>query len=263
METNKRIFTMILLMIFFNGQSQSFEGIAFYKSHIKIDYKSNNNKEISSTDRQIHEELSKQLQREYVLIFNNRESLYKQDEKLKEPSSQETNMIVEDQNPMGVLYKNIKENRFVREVEFMGKRFLVKDSLVLRKWVLEKGKKNIGEYVCYKATFEMKHTVIEEKEGAFKSVVKNKKITVWYTLQIPISNGPSNYEGLPGLILEINDGKTTLVCSKIILNPKKEITIKEPVRGKKITQDKFDTVKAKKNKEMLEKIRDFSGAHTH
>jgi GLPGLI family protein len=27
--------------------------------------------------------------------------------------------------------------------------------------------------------------------------------------------------GLPGLILEINDGKTVILCSKIVLNPKK------------------------------------------
>jgi GLPGLI family protein len=27
--------------------------------------------------------------------------------------------------------------------------------------------------------------------------------TAWYTPQIPVSNGPRNYHGLPGLIMEV------------------------------------------------------------
>ena len=32
----------------------------------------------------------------------------------------------------------------------------------------------------------------------------NNNIIAWYTLDIPISNGPGNYHGLPGLIVEID-----------------------------------------------------------
>jgi GLPGLI family protein len=51
---------------------------------------------------------------------------------------------------------------------------------------------------------------------------KDVTITAWYTPEIPVNQGPENYWGLPGLILEINDGKTVILCSKIVLNPKEK-----------------------------------------
>ena len=75
-------------------------------------------------------------------------------------------------------------------------------------------------------------------------------ITAWYTPQIPVSTGPGNYHGLPGLILEVNDGTETVVCNKIILNPKDDIDISEPKKGKEVTQSEFDEIMKKKMKEM-------------
>jgi GLPGLI family protein len=44
---------------------------------------------------------------------------------------------------------------------------------------------------------------------------KDVTITAWYTPEIPVNQGPENW-GLPGLILEINDGKTVMFenCTK-------------------------------------------------
>ena len=69
---------------------------------------------------------------------------------------------------------------------------------------------------------------------------KEKRVTVWYTPEIPISQGPEEYWGLPGLILEVNFGKTTILCSKIILNPKEKTTIKELKKGKKVTSEEYE-----------------------
>ena len=80
-------------------------------------------------------------------------------------------------------------------------------------------------------------------------------ITAWYTTQIPVNNGPRNYHGLPGLILEVNDGSETLICSKIVINPDKKVSITEPKKGKEITQEKYDIIIEKKMKEMQERFR--------
>ena len=78
--------------------------------------------------------------------------------------------------------------------------------------------------------------------------------TAWYTTQIPVSNGPSTFYGLPGLILEINDGTTTIVCTEIILNPSEKITIEEPEKGKIVNQIDFDKISEEKTKEMMERF---------
>jgi GLPGLI family protein len=39
--------------------------------------------------------------------------------------------------------------------------------------------------------------------------------------EIPVNQGP-RIIGIAGLILEINDSKTVILCSKIVLNPKEK-----------------------------------------
>lgn len=95
------------------------------------------------------------------------------------------------------------------------------------------------------------------KTSFLKDTEKLKDITVtaWYTPEIPVNQGPGKYWGLPGLILEINDGMTTVVCSKIILNPTNKLSIKMP-KGKTISQSEFEKIAMQKMEEMREQ---FSG----
>jgi len=65
-------------------------------------------------------------------------------------------------------------------------------------------------------------------------------VTAWYAPEIPVSQGPDNYWGLPGLILEVNDGKTVILCSKIVLNSKEKVEIKASTNGKVINQKEYD-----------------------
>ena len=81
---------------------------------------------------------------------------------------------------------------------------------------------------------------------------KENTITAWYCPEIPINQGPENYWGLPGLILEVNDGKTVILCSKIVLNSKDKVEIKPVSKGKVVTQKEFDETVKKKMEEMRE-----------
>lgn len=80
-------------------------------------------------------------------------------------------------------------------------------------------------------------------------------VTAWYTLDIPISQGPGEYWGLPGLILEVSEGRTAILCSKITINPKEKIAIEAPKKGKKISQKEYQETMAKKALEMSEQFR--------
>lgn len=79
---------------------------------------------------------------------------------------------------------------------------------------------------------------------------KEITITAWYCPEIPINQGPEGYWGLPGLILEVSDGKTIILCSKLALNTKDKVEIKAPTGGDKVTQKEFDEIMMKKMEEM-------------
>ena len=79
-------------------------------------------------------------------------------------------------------------------------------------------------------------------------------VPAWYTLSIPVSHGPGDYWGLPGLILEISDGNTQILCTKIIMNLKNKEEITEPKKGKVVSQKEFDEIQAQKLKEMRERF---------
>jgi len=81
---------------------------------------------------------------------------------------------------------------------------------------------------------------------------KEITVTAWYTPEIPVNQGPENYWGLPGLILEVNDGRTTILCSKVVLNVKDKAQIKEATKGKVVSQKEYDDIVVKKMEEMRE-----------
>ena len=195
-------------------------------------------------------------------------STYKEEVTLKEPKPQVgglKTMFVAfgGANNKSVYYKNINEKRFSNQTEIQGKRFLVKDKLPEHKWEMSTETKNIGTYTCYKVSYSKE---VENKYVTFKngeSVLEIKKetilITAWYTTQVFVSKGPDNYQGLPGLMLEVNDGKTTVVFIAIILNPSQKNKIQEPKKGKVGSQEKFTKIEKQKSHELMEKFKGRNG----
>lgn len=251
---------LLLLLFTAHGIAQNFQGVATYKSHRKVDLKMNEEGVNADMQKQIQEQISKQFQQEYTLTFNKHESIYKKEEKLQAPNPIQSGMRIMISQGSDILYKNMKEGRFSNKAEIYGKVFLVKDTLTNQKWELVNETKNIGDYTCYKAIFKDEYTTETITEvGEIETVTKPRITTVWYTPQIPINNGPSQYFGLPGLILEMNDGDFTLVCTKIVLNPKEDIEIVEPTKGKEVSQKEFDDIMDKKSKEMMEQFQSRRG----
>ena len=94
----------------------------------------------------------------------------------------------------------------------------------------------------------------EKKEKEQENMKELITVVAWYTLDIPVSNGPGNYWGLPGLILEISDDNTQILCTKIVMNPKEKAELKEPTKGKIVTQEEYDAIIEEKTKEMRERM---------
>jgi GLPGLI family protein len=161
----------------------------------------------------------------------------------------------------------VKLNSQVQSQEFYGKQFLVKDSLQPIEWVLGKETKLIGKYVCFKASasvptneltwYDFSWDRIRNAEakktdstGVSSEVTVNMTdIEAWYTPQIPVGHGPLEYWGLPGLILEVSAGSTTLLCTRITMNPEEKIEIEAPDKGKEITKKDYQATITEKMQE--------------
>lgn len=243
--------------------AQTVNGIATYKSQRKVEVELDSTQMNDEMRSQVMAMLKKQFEKEYTLDFNNDISVYKEVENLEKPrvSSGGMEFVVAQAGGSDILYKNSKENRFVNQNDLFGKLFLIKDSLDNLNWQLEKETKNIGEYTCFKATAKRTvptMTVVEsngaEKEEETQPSEEEVTLVAWYTPQIPVKHGPGEYGGLPGLILEVSDGREIILCSKIVLNPKQDIDVVEPRNGKVVSQSEFDIIMNKKMEEMNERF---------
>jgi GLPGLI family protein len=276
------VFTFSLFIVFITANAQKdFQGMAVYESKTSTsDFKSrlSGNKDITpDMQKMIEDRMKKMFEKTFILNFDKSASIYKEEEKLEEPGqSGGMRMMASFMGGGGTYYKNTKEKIYTVDKEFMGKEFLVKDSLTTYKWNMESETRVIGGYTCYKATavipasktdFRNYRPKKEEdkKEGEKKEeptkktnfmddidLPKEITVTAWYTPEIPLSQGPEGYWGLPGLILEVNDGKTTILCSKVVMNAKEKAEIKQPSNGKVVTQKEYDDIVVKKMEEMSE-----------
>ncbi|MCB0399606.1 MAG: GLPGLI family protein [Winogradskyella sp.] len=269
MNTIIRVLVIALTVVFSAVNAQEFQGIATYKTQRQVDIKLDSTQMNDEMQTKMLEMMKKQFQKTFTLSFNKEESTYKQEEELDKPSvgvGGEFQIVsIGGGGGSDVLYKNTKEQRYTEQVDTYGKIFLVKDNIEKIEWQLGSETKYIGEYPCYKATFTKmvnKPRVVvngEDEEENKEPEKEERTVTAWYTPQIPVNHGPDNYQGLPGLILEVHDGKLTIVCSKIVLNPNEKVEISEPDKGKEVNQEEYDDIMEKKAKEMMERYRPKKG----
>ena len=128
-----------------------------------------------------------------------------------------------------MLYKNIADQSYVQEREVMGKEYLIQEKSEPFEWELSGETKKVGNYTAQKASFTK---IVDSKRFStgmteMENVKDTLQVTVWFTPEIPVSHGPENYFGLPGLILEVKNLGRTLICEKIELNPSAEPVVIE------------------------------------
>ena len=287
----KKIFLAVLSLTTFMATAQKdFQGMAVYESKTSTSEFAKNfdgNKDMTpEMKNQIMERMKKMFEKTFVLNFDKSASIYKEEEKLDAPGQQGGGrMMASFMGGGGTYFKNVKEKQYTVDKEVFGKEFLIKDSLPNLKWVLSDESKKIGDYTCFKATAvkeasktdfrnfrrkkeepkkETEEGKVDEKDTSEKKeekktnffdeidMPKEVTVTAWYCPEIPVNQGPDEYWGLPGLIMEVNDGKTIIMCSKLVLNVKEKIEIKAPTGGDKVSQKEYDDIMIKKMKEMSE-----------
>jgi len=197
----------------------------------------------------------------YELVFGNNQSLWKQAE--QEPADDATSfggegmqvrMVVAGNND--VLFSNFDNNRKVEKREMFDKTFIIDDTITKLKWKMTGESKLILDHNCMKAeavriskrmTMNMDNGKMERKE-----IEDTAKIIAWFAMDIPVSAGPSEFQGqLPGLILEMDIRNGDQVYKASSISETADLTVlKEPAGKKKITAEEFKTEREKLMKEM-------------
>jgi GLPGLI family protein len=243
----------------FQGKAEYFSKFIFKSEKVVVDEdeKKEENKELQEA---VELAMKKSSEKTYTLLFNKQEAVYEENEELDQPSGPSGGFSVSvKMSGGGKKYLNTKEKVSLEEDEILGKAFLIEEPLVQPGWKLVNESKKIGEYTCFKAELTVPVTELqkqnyqeflkreEKKPALFKmEEPKDRVVTAWYTPEIPVSFGPNNYWGLPGLILEINEENTVILCSKVVLNSKTKLKIKRPKEGDTVSEKEFDAIQKKK-----------------
>lgn len=108
-----------------------------------------------------------------------------------------------------------ESGRLLRTYRIISDEFLLGDAKCENKWNITDEKKKIGEYECRKATLD--------KGG--------RKWTAWFTTDLPHSAAPSDFVGLPGVVIELADAdnEVSWTFNSIVNNiPDSKLYIKVP-----------------------------------
>jgi len=239
--------------------AQGLTGRAFYKSSSKISFSMDSTKMAPDVMADLQKQLKKQMEREYVLTFSQTESNWKQVESLgggpATASSGGATIMISTGNQDKLLYKNVAEQNYIEEEDLMGKGFLVKDSLRNYDWELTGESKKIGDYTCQKAIYSriVDSKVFSMGKDEMEASKDTVNVTAWFTMQIPVSHGPDDFWGLPGLILELQNNGMTYIAERIVLNPNDPVKIEIPKKGEMISREDYQALSEEKMNEMMKR----------
>ena len=248
MNTSIKLLSYLLLFSTMVN-AQNFQGKATYQTSAKMDLQLEGQGLDPEMQKRVQAMLLKQSQKEYTLAFDSYASLFTLNESLEASSPQQDGMrmvVMSTDGGEGKTYKNTKEKRYASTRDLFGKPFLVKDKLESVNWKLTKETKQIGIYTCYKATFNRLQesfqsiTIDNQAEDKTETTTKTIEVEAWYTPDIPVAHGPQMYWGLPGLVMEVKDGNSTVICTAVTMNPSEKVDITEPKSGKIISESDFE-----------------------
>ena len=223
----------------------------------KISYERKVNMHRNLPDPQLKSMIPEFRTDKFELIFNESASLFRSvvDDEAPDPFANAGGggggMRMNFRMPTTTTYTDIVKQTQYEERAFFEKEFLIVDSLKQYKWKLSDETKTIAKQLCKKATTmivapQMRMRISRGGENntdtAAKAPVKPREteLVVWYAENIPVSVGPDNYSGLPGVIMEMDLDNGTTVTTAVEVStkyPKKELI--QPTKGEKVTRTQF------------------------
>ena len=177
---------------------------------------------------------------DFELYFNQNERLFKAKEDVVVPGQGGgRGRGFGMRTPRSQFYMHAVEMERVVYQEFMGRNFLITDTISLGPWRLGSEYMDILGYRCQMAWYV--------------DTVSNEDVTAWFTVGLLPFMGPDKYSTLPGTILalDVNNGERVWVARKIEERTIGQDDIRKPGRGEKITRQEYD----KLMQEQMERMR--------
>lgn len=177
----------------------------------------------------------------YVLVFNKTESVFEESQNMESDKDKES--LIPSMSQMmaftGRVYTNTTSGFITQQKKLSSDVFLIQYSINEYKWKLSKESKKIGNYTSFKASLT---DTVETVRGK-----RAKLITAWYVPELPYPFGPTEYTGLPGLIIELEiNNNIVFYADKILLQTENNtIPITQPKKGKKVTKQQYADIEKK------------------
>lgn len=183
----------------------------------------------------------------FELTFGNNQSLWKhidEDDNTDEVNANgmQIKMMVAGQND--IIFHDFSTAKKTEQREIMDKKFIVTDSIRKLNWKLTGETQTILGHLCQRAIAQRtgKRTTTSMENGKIerKEINDTTNVVAWFTSDIPVPAGPEVQGQLPGLILALETSNGRVVYKALEISPKVDVaTIKEPIKGKKVTPDEF------------------------
>ncbi|GAB5536927.1 MAG: hypothetical protein Rubg2KO_31760 [Rubricoccaceae bacterium] len=192
---------------------------------------------------------------ERVLFFNESETLTtnppsEEDDNVPDPSAMASdnnvNVVIRTRGSSSEdeTYVNLDTGQVVQKRDLLGRTFRINGEMSSLSWRLTGEQSEFLGYASQKAVAERDSTTYE----------------AWFTSQIPISAGPEQYGGLPGLILVLTDGRQTFEATSVSLEPLAEGTIEPPSDGREVTGEEFTALLEERMRDLEESSGTFSSS---
>lgn len=162
----------------------------------------------------------------FCLVVKGRMSSFEQiepEEELSDDHGPKIILVSSDYSEESVsVYKNLADMNVTELKDFLARTYSITHPLPRYQWKVSTEMKNIMGLETHKATI-------------------GDSITAWFCPTIPVQDGPGLYCGLPGLILDLEDGQTIYSCTAIITNSTREV--EKPKRAKVVTAEEFEELR--------------------
>lgn len=232
------ILSVLLLISFSSVSAQNNSGEILYVDKVNL------HKNLPPEREAFKDRIPEFRETKKILYFNSQEALYTTKPKSEAELKQQREFRGErrrgrsryrGQANNNKYYTDLRQATSVDSRNFFGKDFLIEGSRTPLKWKITGDQKQVGVYLCQKAIYQD----------------SSRSIVAWFTPMIPVSSGPDDFFGLPGMILhlDIDDGSRQITATEISLKELEEGAIQKPTKGKKISETEFNKIREEKIKE--------------